>query len=855
MFFRPIFSAGRTACLVLLAAACLASGARGDVKLDLFPGFDNAYRPDSWTPLTVRMTGAGVDAPGKLQLLVRLRQGGDRVYSLPLRLHAGALNEQHTLYYIHPDQADVQDMIVQLQAEGRVLAEKRLEGALPIYEGQPVVVGLTQDQSGLNYLTAIDTGYEHQSAAQLLNNPYGNPGYGGPNNPGLTGKNPTRVIYPRADTLPDSAFGYRSVDAVTLGDMPLDKLTDAQWDALVNWVKDGGVLVISGGADISRVRSQQLVEILPVTPTGVKQVRALSSLAYRYGSEPGFASTPIITGALKSDAMALCRENGAPVVSYRRLGTGVVVFTAFDALAPEFRAWPGQARMWQEIMHLGAGELRLGQVVRAANQSGPYGRWYGNMGGGYGYRNTIQDALAGVQATEAPSFTYIGLFLLAYIIFLVPVNYFLLKKRDKKELAWITAPLIILAFSTGAYAVGYSIKGGQLFLRYCSVVEGAANTDAWTVYTVATIYSPRQRRYDLSVADPAALATEVTEEASGYHRASGDLVIERGQATAVKGALVNMWDHRSFDFESRVNLDGGISASVLPAGGGLVAVRVTNNTKYPLSDCALTQGGSVTIIGAVAPGETRSAHISLQSGGYGGGLPLGGGDFTDPTVRRIKQALVSIISQAQVAGQNAPRPLLFTGWFSEPVTGLAIADEQPRMQGINLLVVHLAPAAALTAAPQAWQPPPSNPDPFAGRPGRMYGMGGGPVIVQPRAAMDANYYNNLAYRYANQGNLSNALNAANRALQLAPNDGNILDTVAEMYQRRKAYATAAQFYVRALANQSGGGIPETHEKYGETLLALGKKQEAVRQWKQAAQDPGSWGQKARAKLQSLGVNP
>src|SRR5262249_52276696 len=151
---------------------------------------------------------------------------------------------------------------------------------------------------------------------------------------------------------------------------------------------------------------------------------------------------------------------------------------------------------------------------------------------------------AGVQSTEAPSFTFIGIFLLLYIIFLVPVNYFLLRKKDKKELAWVTAPLIIFVFSTGAYGIGYSVKGGQLFLRFASVVEGTANREGWNSYTIARIFSPRQTRYALAVADPAATATEVTSQGNYYGQRSGqEIAVERDKKTTVKDALVNMWDH------------------------------------------------------------------------------------------------------------------------------------------------------------------------------------------------------------------------------------------------------------------------------------------------------------------------
>src|SRR5262249_5005717 len=160
---------------------------------------------------------------------------------------------------------------------------------------------------------------------------------------------------------------------------------------------------------------------------------------------------------------------------------------------------------------------------------------------------------------EAPGFMFIGIFLVLYIICLVPVNYFILRKLDRKELAWITSLVIIVFFSTGAYALGYSIKGGRLFLRFASVVEGAANEDGFSAHTFATVFSPRQSRYDISVADAGALASEATLDTSSFQQPVGDLTLVQDTKTHVKDVLKNMWDQRSFLFQSHIKLGGAIA--------------------------------------------------------------------------------------------------------------------------------------------------------------------------------------------------------------------------------------------------------------------------------------------------------
>ena len=121
---------------------------------------------------------------------------------------------------------------------------------------------------------------------------------------------------------------------------------------------------------------------------------------------------------------------------------------------------------------------------------------------------------------------------------------------------------------------------------------------------------------------------------------------------------------------------------------------------------------------------------------------------------------------------------------------------------------------------------------------------------------NAELLNMLAYAQAEQDRLSEALRTARLALEKAPDNWMIVDTVAEMHQRRREFVTAAGYYRRALRYAPSGQAGETHCKYGETLLDLGKKTEAIKQLQLAAVGVESlWADRARAALERLGVKP
>ncbi len=116
----------------------------------------------------------------------------------------------------------------------------------------------------------------------------------------------------------------------------------------------------------------------------------------------------------------------------------------------------------------------------------------------------------------------------------------------------------------------------------------------------------------------------------------------------------------------------------------------------------------------------------------------------------------------------------------------------------------------------------------------------------------AEIYNLLAYALVEQHKLDDALAAGIQALKLAPNDGDILDTVGEMHQRRQEWSLAADYYQRALTREPRFSQTETRVKYGQTLLKLGRREEAVWQLERAEGDGQSpWANRAKDTLATL----
>lgn len=624
-----LLAPGLCLCLLVLTFV-FARFAHAEVALDARIGFGQSaagashYRPGTWTPITIYLTGQGARGIG--QLTVTVHQGGrTTAYTRKISLREGQLNEAvNFVFEFLPVTANgmmngsvTPDISAQLVLDGRELAKRRFALPLPVNAETYNILALTRDGSGMNFLSKKKLGLLHRGAnpGSLINR------YGGsvPNNPGynvLEKLASAQLLYCDPRALPGLSQGYAMIDAVTLADLPLDNLTEDQISALQSYVREGGLLVLSGGGDLSRLKSQFYQEMLPIQASAAATVNdkapELTALQERYKEPLGFRDSVALTvGTLKPGASILFGPakgvTGYGLVAARPYGAGTVVFTAFDFLAPEFRGWKQSPSLWRDLLR--CNNQSISPRASLAGQA-----HFGQQTG----IKTLSDALAGKQASSSPPFAIVAWFLGMYIFLLIPASYWLLKKLDKRELAWFTAPALILGFTVVSYLIALTIKGAALTLNRVIVLETQANTDQVAGYGEMTIYSPRRANYDIALAPPGDLGrpyhTVVPGEVFEANEvASSDLTIEHDQTTKMINTQVNLWDKRSFDTPIITSLGGPVEIKTEMENGDRVQVTVTNKTRFTINDCALVNDKGQTIsLGTLAPGETRQPKEPLS---------------------------------------------------------------------------------------------------------------------------------------------------------------------------------------------------------------------------------------------------
>jgi hypothetical protein len=664
-------------CMALGLTLWLPGQARAQATLNADAGLEGYYKPRRWLPVQLTLTNQG--APARVYVRTRIAHGmeGDQEYRLPERVLPSNANERHTLYLKPPQTYTSQPLVLELFRDGRPLNVIRAPLTV-VNEGEWLVLGLGSGEAtaSLKLLASLTV------PAQTF------PSFpGGPASSirGTQARVNVAVLPP--GRTPDRWQGLQAADMVILAGISERELSPQQQTALRDYTNAGGTLVVTGGPNWARLTTPFFSEILPVRVTGSRTASSLFSMRALAG-QPLSAGTAfaLCTGEPKPGTTVKVADGGFPVVATRLQGSGRVVFVAFDPSLPPFNTWSGSLGFWKKLLVNPPPPQLISSVTAAEGYDQDM---YGNPAA-YG---RLADAPFTISQLDIPAFYVVALFLLAYIVVLVPLNYYFLKARDKKEYAWLTTPAIVLVFSVGAYLIGYGFKGGRTLVAKVGLLEARSGQTRAAGLAYFGLFSPRKTTYDIQVApaDGGAQdegASTLLSEPAG-NRSGAAIRVLQGDAQRVAGFAVDMWAMRVLKAEGMTDLGRGIQSN-WSVRNNRVTGTIRNDSPFTLEDCRLIVDGQVSPFEPLAPGKQARFDVPAAPGGGTGSLlpqallsQLQGSSGEQRMKRAVLEPLCSGTGTLQRAG-----PMLL-GWVREPVLRLHVDGRPPREQAATLMVVHL----------------------------------------------------------------------------------------------------------------------------------------------------------------------
>ncbi|NIM06888.1 MAG: hypothetical protein GTN69_01265 [Armatimonadetes bacterium] len=643
-------------------------------------GFDGFYKDSEWVPVTVDISNRGPEVRGALTIVVPNHPDFTATtYLHPVVL--GSQTDQRIILYIR-GRGLLGRLTVELRSEQGPDAEAETSITSLSPEDSLIVV-LARERGALSFLTRSQQGTASTQGGTR-------PSISGQS--GYSAQGGVRVVDSDPPFLPDRAQGYGAVELVVIGGITAQAFPAEVKQALRGWVKGGGTLVVMGGPDWARLTEPFYSEMLPVEVSGAIEVKGLDGLGAVYGSPPD--GTIVISRATpKPGALVRVRQGALPLIAEAPFGSGRVIFLAFDATRPPVRGWTGQAMLWEDLLSRAKTNTPLLQAA-LTQEDGSY--MYGPP---YGRGNTLSTAVVNIPAMKTPPFWWVALFLGGYVILLVPVNYVVLKRLGRRELAWLTTPVIVVFFMLIAYFIGYGMRGGRLLINQVSLIETQAGARSAGITTFAGLFSPAKTAYGLGTDDVNAIISEVPP--TEYGQKQRDLTVLETETVFLPRVAMNMWSMRIFRIESLAELGEGLNAD-LTLTNGRVTGQVTNRTGLRLTDCEISLGGTALALGDLADGasakvdhnigEGQPASVSLGRmswSPYGRHYMHGGrGGARASAAEQMRATVDASLFGYDRARMNSGGPLL-KGWYEKRFHELTVDGGSANPTQLGLAIFHL----------------------------------------------------------------------------------------------------------------------------------------------------------------------
>ncbi len=585
--------------LVWLAAMTPAH-AQG-VEWQVHAGFEGVCSYDSPVPVLVEFTNNGPARKGQLTIGSRREGRGDDTvrYIVPLDLPENS----HKTYSLEVRNPSQRRLILTLGGRSET---RDLKNIREVATEHVLIVAISENPSLLQFLDRSTM-------------PPGGMGMpmGGPSGPSSTGA--LAIGHASPGTMPRSWAGWQGVDIAVVAAERLSEASPEEIDALRQWVQLGGQLVVNGGVFAPGMASGPLGEMLPLKVKGTRTIKHLQAVGAWVGQPIEDQETLIADGRAVVGARVLCGTLALPLITVRDVGAGAVAMTAFDFTGRPVKYWDGQEKMWARLV--AALDVNRGRTDRYGPR--PTGFLPGGAGG---FTSSLVRAARSHVEPGLPSPGLVLGFLLAYIIVLVPVSYIILARRDRREWAWITTPIVVLIFTFGAYGMGYLSRGGKTIIDRVALVVAQSGDSAALGSGTVSIFSPGSRNYTFDLNGSVASPNWSAETGSAD---PADVVF--GPQRKITGFRINKWSCRSLTADFVADLGEGIEATAVLDGHELTAT-VTNNTGLSLRGCRILRGQQEGRRVDLAPGAsaqlpfdspTEAGNIDLNTGndpyGYSGG--------------------------------------------------------------------------------------------------------------------------------------------------------------------------------------------------------------------------------------------
>jgi hypothetical protein len=470
--------------------------------------------------------------------------------------------------------------------------------------------------------------------------------------------------------LPEYWEVLSAINMTVLGDVDPRKFQQPQIDSLRSWVESGGILVVSTDERWERLRGSFLEDWLPVRMYGARPIDSIEPLGLRYGKPIEMHENLMMCESMPSSGRVLIKLQDLPLVAYRKMGLGVVVYSAVRLDSATLAHWAGLSSLWEEIFTLREHPIEVRRTVLETQR---------------------EQMLSNITGLPVPTPQFVARLLVAYVA-VVAIIFLLLRMRRKLEWAWCSL-LVVAPVAAGIYhSIGQSTREefkstlNEISLVHMDAVPAPAKpgTSTGWIESFHSLYSDKEATYNIRAITADSLIAQGSMVAETSQAVVPSVNVMAEDTIVAQKMRVNEGGLQSFKSFSTRAFDGGVQSGLIWDVSGLRG-EIRNDIGFPLQDAVVLFNRQLVPLKSIGAGESKLVQIADSKNARYEPIPSMGGAMLDVTRKRILENLFSPQGNYNPA-QDEP---LLIGWGEQPVS--QITDEEGKLarKGLVLYVIAL----------------------------------------------------------------------------------------------------------------------------------------------------------------------
>jgi hypothetical protein len=474
------------------------------------------------------------------------------------------------------------------------------------------------------------------------------------------------------EQLPKQSLGLEMIDYIIIDEYAVSQLDEQQQVAIKEWISAGGVLIAGAAPDASESYGL-LYPLLPMK-WEVESSGTTEFLRTARNDQIDFKEINLFTGPVEKDAQVLQRSGSLPASLKKPFGNGTILQTSFSLGDQPLSEWKGYSIWFKHF---------LNEADSHNTISAPFGHDF--------YERLYWEFVEMNELFPASHYSVAQLIimLVIYLIIMVPVLYFVLRKLDKREHSWWIIPSLSIVMTVIVFGLGAKDRISEPQLNQMGVYQ--VKNQQLVGIQATTLLSNRSGEYQMRIPKGQFSAIPHVSNSARVNPFMGAVTLDQRNEMKIVFPDVGYWSSKTIYGKAQKEANSDFIVNLSVKNSHLTGT-IENRFPYDFEELFIWSGNVKINVGSLKAGETLKVNQKINQSFLPGPSMLSNAGMYPPNqqsdlekrkIERLQYAASIFLNMGNQSSNNKP---LLGGITKEAIIKVDLEGKEEKQNNLNLIL-------------------------------------------------------------------------------------------------------------------------------------------------------------------------